>query len=133
MSTSTNAVMAYGVDLGGNGELDGDTETFNRFIEIFELEQDPEGDPLEDSPDEIANAAEEPLAKLGLTLESHCSDGARSYVLAVAKTVQLAYRGYPVKVKPLARAFRAEVNLLKVLKQLKVTKKPALLLFSWWG
>lgn len=129
MSTSTNAVMAYGVDLGGNGEAEGDTETFNRFIEIFDLDSDS----VLDQPDEIANAVEEPLAKLGLTLEGHCCDGSRSYVLAVAKTVQLAYRGYPVKVKPLARAFRAEVNLLKVLKQLKVTKKPALLLFSWWG
>jgi len=116
MSQSTDAIVAFGVDLG-----EGIPHWLNKFVNLDEENSDSE--PVIVS-----------LKKVGLTLCFHCSDSCTMYVLALKGTEQTAWRGSPKPLvlpmitaeqmkawEPLQKHFRGSV------------KKPQWLLFSWVG
>lgn len=90
MGRSTNALLAYGYDLGGdaNGWKVQETDEYGGLA--VDWYDDETGDFREDVEAVLTRA----LPGHGLKLEEHCSDGATSYLLAVDVTT--AYRGDPV-------------------------------------
>lgn len=112
MGQSTNAIIAYGVDLG---------EEIPKWLLEFGPKDAEEGDMYE-----LEEILEE---KYGMKLEIHCSDSCPMYVLAVAESVRTAYRGSPQK---LGKGLKTAPEWAKTWEPFKKAGKPTWLLFSLW-
>lgn len=154
MGTSTNAILAYGFNLGeGNliretgeyGEVnlpwlsddDGLFEAMQQrllaemagFTETWETRVG----------DGYFKREEEAKARLGVQIVHHCSDSCPMIVLAVAETT--AHRGEPVPLDLAAYSQEPAANgwderlarAVEVLGMTPLQPRPQWLLCSWWG
>lgn len=131
MSTSTDAILAYGYDLGENlpfigvddyqypgwwdGEEDFESAAVRRLIEA-----DPQAK----------------YAGLPVGIETHCSDRSPMYALVIKATVTTASRGYPETITDLTMPEGAQEHMAWAVEVLGLDVgdvQPAWLLFSYWG
>jgi hypothetical protein len=99
MATSTNGLLWFGVTFDGSPE-DGD-ELPEKIHDILYGPTDEDGEPADE--DDLYGDGREWFAEHGLTgveFVEHCSQDYPMYGLAVAGTVVVARRGYPVRVPP---------------------------------
>lgn len=109
MSQSTDAKAAYGVDLG---------DDFPEWMKTLTGADD-------------WYDAREALEGTDLELVTHCSDSCTMYVLAVAGTVQTAWRGQPRKLEAPEPTAEQSAAWDKV-RMHPECADPRWLLFSWW-
>lgn len=162
MSTHTNALLVYGYDLGGPGELKlaeaqaSDTNPYGYFkTDWFDEENE---DPPEDEdifdvmtrqlyaaipgvpPVEHARACEEPVKEhFGVWLEMHAHFEEPAYILAAHR--EEAFRGYPQPLDLAALNAEAgtgawDAKLAEALRALGITptqERPGWLLASLWS
>lgn len=129
MSTSTDAILAYGYDLGDEpdfGFADGEVPTW-----------------WDDEQEDFADAAharldQEGLATIGVQVVTHCSDSAPKWILAAHVTE--AVRGYPRAVSlddmladPVRGRWDDKLAWAVETLGLKVQQPPEWLLASYWG
>lgn len=117
MGVSTDAKLAYGVDLGDDGIP---AWLRDEFGVPREREDEDAGDTWELT--KALNAA-------GLDLEHHCSDTHTMYVLCVKDSATTAWRGYPKTIEALDVPPEWGARWERV----KRAGEPRWLLFSWWG
>ncbi len=127
MGTSTDAILAYGYDLGDPDDWESGPDWWDPEAE------DEEGDPID-----FHTAADERIpGGLGVEIVDHCSDRVPHYILA-AHTITAA-RGYPKTVDPAALLALQEdadtrlAHALEVLGLKPEQESPAWLLASYWG
>lgn len=131
MSTSTDAILAYGYDLGDSpaftGIADADfpdwwdgEEDFERAVIHRLLEADPPAK----------------YAGLGVGIETHCSASAPMYLLVASSTVTVASRGTAETVEPLDVSGWAKDRLAWAVDTLGLDlagQEPRWLLASYWN
>jgi hypothetical protein len=138
MGVSTDAILAYGVDLGDDIDLDWleDVDDIGEALESRLLEKlagfTDEWTDGDETYFDRKQAAEE---KTGVEIEYHCSYDYPMYFLAARGSVTRANRGYPQKVPTLLSRTRYwDESLLEAQKALGLeVKTPGWYLFSMWG
>ena len=108
MSTSTDAYLAYGIDIGAASE----------DIDLYNLPTD--------------------LDKGVVGCVIHCCDAEPMGIITITSTVQCAWRGEPKTIDTNMFSQNEPATMDKLLKEFcdehKLEyKKPGWLLFSWWG
>ncbi|MDQ3170329.1 MAG: hypothetical protein M3Q55_09365 [Acidobacteriota bacterium] len=111
MGQSTNAILAYGVDL--------QDEIPAWLWKAFDVEDTGDGvEPLIDA-----------LNAIGLDLQHHCSDTHTMYVLCVEASVTVAHRGSPEVITMTLNNTPEAWN--ETWKPVSRARRPKWLLFSW--
>lgn len=138
MPQSTDAILAYGYDLG--------PDAFEGDWKLKEVDALGELDVAwwRDSPEDFLSAAELRLGEVlpghGIEVVDYCSDRSPAYVLAVKASVIRAHRGKVEVLNPLELAEQAatgewDSQLTAALRALLITptrEKAAWLMCSWW-
>lgn len=155
MTTSTDATLAYGYNLGDDPDFAGlDYGDHPSWLTSWDDEDD-EGNFSDDAERRLLDAAgytarweaeapgryvdrdriEAALAEIGVVIETHCSDEAPMYVLAAAGAVTTATRGTPETITGLTVPEGADERLAWAVETLGLDvgdAQPAWLLFSYW-
>lgn len=144
MSTNTDAILAYGYDLGDTPSFVGedDPDWWSEDSAFFDAAErrllDASGftERYADGRPGYHGREGAALEALGVKLETHCSDGAPMYLLAAAGTVTTACRGYPEVIGALVVPSSAPERLAWAVEILGLDlggAEPAWLLASYWG
>lgn len=137
MGVSTNAYLAFGLDLGeACPQLwDNGFDEYEYVIKKWNLVQP---DAEKDSPEMDAYYTEmfQLSKEFPVDVIRHCSEGSPMYFVALKRTVNQASRGYPEQIKPEEMtASEQEIAVLKAFcdEQGIEWQEPAWHLFSYWG
>lgn len=155
MGTSTDAILAYGYDLGAE-EDEWKVQEVGEYGGLnvgWWADEDEDGDFIEAAENRLLAAngftetdwqvdgyfkrRDEALAALGVAIVSHCSREVPMYILAAHSTT--AHRGSPKTIDPsslVALQEGADARLARALEALGITptqEAPAWLLASDWG
>jgi hypothetical protein len=146
MGVSTDAVLAYGIDLGADEDLmDGplgilysDSEGFSLDLLIEEtagLGPEPDYEQDRDAWRAWRDALRKAEESYPLQLVEHCSNEYGMRFLAVRGTVLTAPRGYPQRVAALPTPTDEQMQALRTFcERFEVDDpQPAFQLFSYWG
>ena len=155
MGTSTDADIAYGIDLGDDlyempwvsedTEDDGDIEKWwlrecgykDLYDDLWTEEGDyGEGYTNEKNKENYAHKTKFMESHpCPVELHIHCSYDCPMYILAVKETTMSASRGYAVEFSPEDLKFKDEdkVAFDNFIKKYKIEGKPTWLLYSLWG
>lgn len=147
MGTTTDAIIAFGFDLGGAEEgfeapwydaeekWEGDWEEW--YADIAGIKR-PEHPYESDDKDWKRYTAEKDklLKNTKVTIDGHCSSEFPMYALVIGASITRASRGYPEKLKPLDKttdpSWESSIKDFCKLTGLPF-KKPSWLLYSYWG
>lgn len=129
MGVSTDAIVAFGVDLG---------EELPEFLEDFDDGFDDylasiSGLPQYGEPGHSWDAHWAFAERFPVTIIHHCSGEYPMYILAVNGTEQRASRGYPHTLEPLTVTQEQIDKLRDFMAEHELEGEPAWLLFSNWG
>ncbi|HUU87654.1 MAG TPA: hypothetical protein VMX17_07880 [Candidatus Glassbacteria bacterium] len=123
MSTSTDAILVYGIPLRNEYSY---SNSFNDVDDDFDVDDLPPGHPAA-----LINGRTHD----GLCAAIHCCDGCLMVIIAVEKSQTTASRGYPQRIEGLKDYKEHDEKLKEYCKKYKLeTKgKPGWWLVSWWG
>ncbi len=114
MGVSTDAILFFGVNLGGGEDDELPEGVYEKLAEDYEWVEKLEED-------------------FNVEVIHHCSDQYTMYALAAKGSAQRAYRGSVVEVKSLDEKKTWFVNVKAALKFMSIVETPKWLLVSWWG